>query len=274
MCKILNVHPSGYYSWLKNPESKRAKEDRKLSAQIKQAWIESGGLHGYRNIQQDLLDVNIQCGRDRVYRLMKAEGLKALRGSKVHRFVTGGKPDYVVPNELDREFDVDGPNQCWVCDITYIKTKEGFLFLAVVIDLFVRKVVGWSMGDHMRESLVMDALTAAYWRRKPDDVVLLHSDQGSQYIGSNYQDLLSDLNLDASMSRRGNCWDNAVAESFFSNLKKECVPKKGFNSRSEGRQSVFHYIEMFYNPKRRHTYNNRLSPAKAEDVYFREMKSV
>ncbi|RDH46172.1 IS3 family transposase [Zooshikella ganghwensis] len=271
---MLNVHPSGFYAWLKQPESKRTQEDRTLVSKIKRAWIESGGMHGYRNIHQDLIDLKVKCGRDRVYRLMKAEGLKAQRSAKAPRPYYGGKPDTVAQNGLARDFNVDTPNQCWVSDITYVKTGEGFLYLAVVIDLFVRNVVGWSMSVRINEELVMNALSAAYWRRKPQSTVMFHSDQGSQYTSANFRSLLKDLNFEPSMSRRGNCWDNAVAESFFSNLKKECVPKKGFKTRDEARQVIFHYIEMFYNPIRRHTHNDRCSPANAEAAYFQNLETV
>ena len=179
-----------------------------------------------------------------------------------------------MPNVLQREFEVEGPDQWWVSDITYIHTHEGFLFLAVVMDLFARNIVGWSMSDRITDHLVLDALTAAYWRRKPKQVVKFHSDQGSQYTSRRFKKLLKALNIEPSMSRRGNCWDNAVAESFFSNLKKEKIRRVKYKTRDDARQAMFHYIEMFYNPKRRHTANGRLSPAEYERQYFRNQESV
>ncbi len=274
LCRVLGVHPSGYYDWLKTPLSRRAQRDTKLLRQIKQFWLESGGYYGYRNIHKDLLEARISCGRDRVLRLMRQVDLKALRGYKRPQGCYGGKPDVIAPNALNREFEVCAPNQWWVSDITYIHTHEGFLFLAVVMDLFARNIVGWSMGDRMTEELVMDALTAAYWRRKPNSTVKLHTDQGSQYSSRNFRKLLSNLNIEPSMSRRGNCWDNAVAESFFSNLKKEQIRRTKYKTRDEARQAVFHYIEMFYNPKRRHTSNGRQSPADFERLYFKNNESV
>jgi putative transposase len=192
----------------------------------------------------------------------------------VPRGYYGGSPDHVADNLLNREFNVTEPNQWWVTDITYIKTHEGFLFLAVVMDLFARNIVGWSMSDRMTEDLAMNAITAAYWRRKPTDKVYLHSDQGSQYSSRQFRKLLNAYNIEPSMSRRGNCHDNAVAESFFSNLKKEQIRRKIYQTREAARQDVFHYIEMIYNPKRRHTSNNRLSPIEYERQYFRQIESV
>ena len=254
--------------------SQRKQQDQKLLPTIKQFWLDSGGHYGYRNIHLDLQESAIACGRDRVLRIMRQAGLKAQRGYKPSKGYYGGTPDVVAPNVLKREFTVEGPDQWWVSDITYIHTHEGFLFLAVIMDLFARNIVGWSMSDRITEHLVLDALTAAYWRRKPDHKVMFHSDQGSQYTSRQFRKLLSALNIEPRMSRRGNCWDNAVAESFFSNLKKEKVRRIKFKTRGEARQAMFHYIEMFYNPKRRHTSNGRLSPAEYEKQYFKSQESV
>lgn len=274
LCQVLGVHPSGYYAWLKQPRSRREQRDEHLLGRIKQLWLESGGIYGYRNIYQDLLEEKVQCGRDRVLRLMRQAGLKAQRGYQSPRGCYGGKPDIIAPNTLNRAFEVTAPNQWWVSDITYIHTQEGFLFLAVVMDLYARNIVGWSMSERMTDDLVLSALTAAYWRRKPKDVVRLHTDQGSQYSSRNFRKLLSSLNIEPSMSRRGNCWDNAVAESFFSNLKKEKTRRIKYTTRDEARQAMFQYIEMFYNPKRRHTNNGRVSPAEYERQYFENLESV
>ena len=274
LCQALEIHPSGYYDWLQQPESKREEEDKRLLGSIKQFWLESGGHHGYRNLHLDLLEAKIPCGRDRVLRLMQQANIKAQRGYRAPKGRYGGKPDVVAANKLNREFTVSVPNQWWVSDITYIHTHEGFLFLAVVMDLYARNIVGWSMSERMTEELVMDALTAAYWRRKPDNTVYLHSDQGSQYSSRSYRKLLGSLDIEPSMSRRGNCWDNAVAESFFSNLKKEKIRRIKYKTRDDARQAMFHYIEMFYNTKRRHTSNGRLSPTEYDRQYFRNMESV
>jgi len=245
-----------------------------LEQKVKQCWIESGGFHGYRNIYLDLMDMNVTCGRDRVLRLMKGIGIRAQRGYDKPKGYYGGKPDVVVENVLNREFTVDAPNKWWVTDITYLKTHEGFLFLAVVLDLFARNVVGWSMSSTMTEDLAMDAITAAYWRRKPTHEVKLHSDQGSQYTSRQFKKLLASYNIAPSMSRRGNCHDNAAAESFFGSLKREQIKRKIYKTQAEARQAVFYYIEMIYNPKRRHTSNKRVSPNNFEKEYFRTVESV
>lgn len=274
LCQVLNIHPSGYYEWLKQPVSKREQQDKQLLTHIKQFWLESGGHYGYRNIYSDMQEAQISCGRDRILRLMRQAGLKAQRGYRAPKGYYGGRPDVVTPNALQREFVVDEPNQWWVSDITYIHTHEGFLFLAVVMDLYARNIVGWSMSERITDELVLDALTAAYWRRKPERTVQFHSDQGSQYTSRRFRKRLTEFNIEPSMSRRGNCWDNAVAESFFSNLKKEKIRRTKYKTRDDARQAMFHYIEMFYNPKRRHTTNGRQSPADFEQQYFEKLESV
>lgn len=259
---------------MKQPLSNREIEDKKLTGQIKHHWLASGGHSGYRNIWEDLMEVQVDCGRDRVLRLMQLAGIKAVRGYKAPKVHYGGCEAPTVPNLLDRQFEVPAPNRWWVSDITYIHTHEGFLFLAVVMDLFARKIVGWAMDSTMTAELVLDALTMAYWRRKPTSKVMLHSDQGSQYGSRKCRKLLETLNMQASMSRRGNCWDNAVAESFFSNLKKEKVRRIKYKTRADARQDMFNYIEMFYNPKRRHTSNGRVAPTVYEQRFFENQKSV
>jgi putative transposase len=274
LCKALEVHPSGYYQWLHKPLSNREIEDKELTVQIKSHWIDSGGHSGYRNLHLDLIEANIDCGRDRVLRLMQSAGIKAIRGYKAPKTNHAGMESPAAPNLLDRQFEVEAPNQWWVSDITYIHTYEGFLFLAVVMDLYARNIVGWAMGRTMTADLVLDALTMAYWRRKSTNTVMLHSDQGSQYSSRKCRKLLNALNMHPSMSRRGNCHDNAVAESFFSNLKKEKVRRIKYKTRADARQDVFNYIEMFYNPKRRHTSNGRVAPAVYEQRFFESQKSV
>lgn len=270
----MQVHHSGFYQWLYKPLSDRKKTDNKLTGLIKQYWLESGCHYGYRNIHLDLKEAGIDCGRDRVLRLMQDAQIKALRGYDKPRGLYGGTVHHLVPNRLDRQFDVTAPNQWWVSDMTYIKTEQGFLFLTIVMDLFSRMIVGWSMSANMGEEAMLSAITHAYYRRRPESVVNLHSDQGSQYTSKACKKLLSSLNMEASMSRRGNCWDNAVAESFFSNLKKEKVRRRPYKTLEEARTQMFHYIEMFYNPKRRHTYHGRISPAEFERRYFENLKSV
>lgn len=274
MCRVLGVHFSGFYAWLHTPESPRTKANRRLVGLIKQAWLESGGVYGYRNITLDLKDLDERCSKNRVYRLMKAEGIRAQRGYKRHKGYYGGESAHVAPNHLDRDFEAQKPNERWVTDITYIRTHEGSLYLATVLDLFSRQVVGWSMKPRMSTDLVMDALLMASWRRRPKREVLIHSDQGSQYTSREWRDFLNDHRLKPSMSRRGNCHDNAVAESFFSLLKSERVKRKIYKDRGTAQQDIFDYIEMFYNPVRRHGNNGGLSPVDFEKQYFTKLSGV
>jgi len=268
------IHPSGYYAWRLNPESARSIEDRRLLGHIKQSWLESGAVYGYRKVHDDLRDLGETCGRNRIHRLMRQALLRSQTGYHRRPGYRKGQPSVVAPNHLRQQFDVAEPNRVWVTDITYIRTHEGWLFLAAVIDLFSRQVVGWSMQPRMDRELALNALLMAVWRRQPKEMVTVHSDQGSQFSSYDWQDFLKAHNLRASMSRRGNCHDNAVAESFFQLLKRERIRRRIYNSREEARQDVFDYIEMFYNPRRRHGYNNRLSPVDYEKQYFKRLVSV
>lgn len=270
---MMSVHRSGYYAWRRQPQSLRKVDDARLLGLIKQAWLESGFVYGYRKIHKDLREIGETCGQNRVGRLMKQEGLKAQIGYNKPRY-KGCKVAILAENHLNQDFTVQKPNQVWVTDITYIRTFEGWLFLAVVIDLFSRQVVGWSMQPRMHVELVLDALVMAVWRRKPKDEVLIHSDQGSQYTSNDWQSFLKSHNLVCSMSRRGNCYDNAVAESFFQLLKRERIKRKIYKSRDEAKSDIFNYIEMFYNPIRRHGNNDNVSPAEFERQYFVKTASV
>ncbi len=223
MCRCLRVHPSGFYAWLKNPLSKRAREDKRQTKLIKKAWKESCKVYGYRKLHDDLLDQGETCCPNRVARLASIAGIKAQIGYKRRPGTYGGKPSIVVDNTLDRQFNVAAPDTVWVTDITYIKTYEGFAYLAVVIDLYSRRVVGWSMQGRQTTDVALQALLSAVWRRKPKNKVLIHSDQGSQFTSMDWASFLKHHNLEHSMSRRGNCHDNAVAESFFNLLKRERI---------------------------------------------------
>ena len=271
---MMTVHPSGYYAWCAHPESARAIEDRRLLGPIRQSWLESGTVYGYRKVWDDLRHLGERCGKNRVYRLMYQEGIRAQVGYGRRPGTRGGAVSVVAPNHLQQQFDVSAPNRVWVTDITYIRTHEGWLFLAVVLDLFSRQVVGWSMQPRMDRELALNALLMAVWRRQPRETVVVHSDQGSQFSSYDWQDFLKAHNLQASMSRRGNCYDNAVAESFFQLLKRERVRRRVYKDREEARSDIFDYIEMFYNPKRRHSYTNRLSPVDYEKQYLVRLKSV
>ena len=264
MCRCLRIHPSGFYACLKDPLSERAQEDVRQIELIRQAWNDSGKVYGYRKLHDDLLDQGETCCPNRVARLARMAGIKAQIGYKRRPGSYGGKPSVIVDNTLNRQFDVNAPDRVWVTDITYIRTLEGFAYLAVVIDLYSRRVVGWSLQSRQTADVVLQALLMAVWRRKPKNKVLIHSDQGSQFTSSDWASFLRAHNLEHSMSRRGNCHDNAVAESFFNLLKRERIRRRVYKTRAEARQDVFDYIEMFYNPKRKHARNGMLSPVDFE----------
>jgi len=231
-------------------------------------------VYGYRKLTLDMRDLGERCGKHRVARLLKLEGLRSQTGYRRRPGMRAGKPAVVAPNHLQRQFKVAQPNQSWVTDITYIRTHEGWLYLAVVVDLFSRQVVGWSMGSRIDTSLVLDALLMALWRRRPQASVTVHSDQGCQFTGHEWQTFLREHDLVSSMSRRGNCHDNAVAESFFQLLKRERVRRQVYATRSDARADVFNYIEMFYNPKRRHGTAGDTSPVEFERRYSQRLTGV
>ena len=264
MCRVLRVHFSGFYAWLKEPLSHRAREDVRQTELIRRAWEDSGKVYGYRKLADDLRDQGEQISENRVARLASLAGIAAQVGYTRRPGRYGGKPAIVAENKLEQKFDANAPDQTWVTDITYIRTHEGWLYLCVVIDLFSRRVVGWSAQSRMTTDLALQALLMAVWRRKPDGPVTVHSDQGSQFTSREWQTFLHQHNLIASMSRRGNCHDNAVAESFFQLLKRERIKRKTYSTREAARQDVFEYIELFYNPKRKHTNNGMLSPVDFE----------
>jgi putative transposase len=273
LCRLLEVHPSGYYAWLKHPRSAGTIVNQRLTGLIKQFWLQSGGVYGYRKIHCDLRDIGEQCGENRVYRLMRAAGLRAQVGYRRPRH-RSGPASVLAPNRLQRKFEVANPNDTWVTDITHIRTHQGWLYLAVVIDLYSRKVVGWSMHSRIKKELVLNALLMAVWRRKPGSLVTVHSDQGSQYTSHDWQAFLDANNLQASMSRRGNCHDNAVAESFFQLLKRERIKRHIYSTRDDARGDVIDYIEMFYNSRRRHGFNEMLSPVEYEKQFTERLVGV
>ena len=273
LCRLLEVHPSGYYAWQKHPRSAGTIVNQRLTGLIKQFWLQSGGVYGYRKIHCDLRDIGEQCGENRVYRLMRAAGLRAQVGYRRPRH-RSGPARVLAPNRLQRKFEVANPNDTWVTDITHIRTHQGWLYLAVVIDLYSRKVVGWSMHSRIKKELVLNALLMAVWRRKPGSLVTVHSDQGSQYTSHDWQAFLDANNLQASMSRRGNCHDNAVAESFFQLLKRERIKRHIYSTRDDARGDVIDYIEMFYNSRRRHGFNEMLSPVEYEKRFTEWLENV
>ncbi|WP_266278809.1 IS3 family transposase [Raoultella sp. DY2415] len=265
MCRVLHVARAGFYAWLHNPVPARDKDNQRLLTLIRDSYSLSGGIYGYRRVHGDLNEIGETCGKNRVGRIMQLNRIKAVRGYKAPRRIAG-RPSVVAPNRVQRQFTVVRANQVWVTDITYIRTWQGWLYLAVVIDLFARNVVGWSMKPTLSRELALDALMMAVWRRKPDSEVIVHSDQGSQYGSDDWQRFCRANNLAPSMSRRGNCWDNAVAESFFSSLKKERIRKRIYKTRDLARADIFDYIEVFYNRARRHSHLGGVSPEAFEQA--------
>jgi putative transposase len=259
LCEALGVSRSGFHAWLVRAPSARARSDIEVGRKVRASFTLSDRTYGARRVWHDVLADGVDCGLHRIERLMRQQGLRARprrRGlPKDH-----GEKSVVAANVLDRQFVADAPNQKWVADFTYIWTAQGWLYVAAVIDLFSRRVVGWSMSATMTAQLVADAMMMAIWRRGKPDALLHHSDQGSQYTSEQFQRLMQDNGVTCSMSRSGNCWDNAAMESFFSSLKTERVRKKVYRSRNQARADVFDYIERFYNPTRRHSTLGYLSP--------------
>ena len=266
MCRLLGVSSSGFYDWLGRPGSAHEREKAQLLKAIKHSHEASDGTYGSPRVVRDLIDAGFSCSENRVARLMKAAGIKARHKRRRAPGQLDSPIHAIAPNLLDRQFKATGPNQKWAADFTYVWTGEGWLFVAVVLDLYSRRVVGWSMQPTMTAQLVMDALLMAIFRRGRPRAVLHHSDQGSQYTSEDFQRLLESHGIICSMSRRGNCWDNAAMESFFSTLKTERLSKKYYRTRDDLRADVFDYIERFYNPRRRHSTIGYISPVQFENL--------
>ena len=264
MCDALGVSRSGFHAWLTRPRSNRSVRDEELSAAIRASFLRSGRTYGTRRVWHDLLEEGYFCGLHCVERLMRQAAFRA-RPKRRQPPKDQGMRSIIAANVLEREFEADGPNQKWVADFTYVWTAEGWLYVAAVIDLFSRRVVGWSMSEQMTSQMVTDALIMAIWRRGRPDQLLHHSDQGSQYTSEPFQRLMADHGITCSMSRSGNVWDNAAMESFFSSLKTERIKRKTYRTRQQARADVFDYIECFYNPKRRHSTIGYLSPITFEE---------
>jgi putative transposase len=264
MCQALKVTRSGYYAWYKRPPSKREQANQALLEQIRKIYQTSRKTYGSPRIHAYLRRRGWLCGHNRVARLMHLHGIVARRMHRCYPVTTQRQPGVIpAPNLLNRDFSADQPNQKWVTDITYIDTAEGWLYLASVIDLFSRKVVGWAMSDRIDSVLATDALRMAQNTRRPNHGLLHHSDQGSQFTGQIYQQVLGDMGCQVSMNRTGECYDNATMESFFATLKTECVTDQ-FASRAEARRTIFEYLEGWYNRQRLHSSLDYLSPAEFE----------
>ncbi len=265
LCRVLDVAPSGYYAWLKQPLSNRAKEDARLLRLIRASFIASQGIYGAPRVFLDLREAGETCSKHRVARLMRENRLRALHGYRTRRWSIG-TPAVLIPNLLQRQFTATRPNKAWVTDITYIRTWQGWVYLAVVMDLFSRKIVGWSAGPTIHRELVLDAVLMAVRRRRPRDT-LIHSDQGTQYGSDAWRRFCRSHRLEPSMSRKGNCWDNAVAESFFGSLKKERIKKQIYKTRALALTDVADYIDAFYNRSRRHSHLGGMSPEQFEAAH-------
>jgi transposase InsO family protein len=264
----MEVSRSGYYQYIKTGHTMKIDKDFGLLSTVRQIHSETRGAYGSRRTAARLRMQGHNVGRYRANSLMKKAGVSVTRRKKF-RITTDSKHNLpVAPNLLDRNFNVERPDAVWCSDMTYLWTMEGWLYLAVVIDLFSRKVVGWAMSHRMKASLVTEALSMAYWRRKPEKGLIHHSDRGSQYAGCDYQKLLKSHGMICSISRKGDCWDNAVVESFFHSLKTEWTTGMPYRSRSDARSDVIHYIEMFYNSHRLHSYLEYKNPNEFENNFM------
>lgn len=267
LCRVLGVSSSGYYAWLKGKVSQRKHKDTLLGNKIKSVFEDSKGTYGSVRLHQALKRDGETVGRNRVIKLMKQLNLKVQTKRKYKATTDSNHTLRTHKNLLEQNFNVTKPDSVYAGDITYVWTQEGWLYLAVVMDLFSRRIVGWSMDKHMTRQLVMQALLSAYWRRKPNKGVIFHSDKGSQYASHDYCDLLKAYDFIGSMSGKGNCYDNAVVESFFHSLKTERIHRKHYQTREEAKSDIFNYIEMFYNTKRLHSTLGYCSPVQFEQQY-------
>ena len=268
LCKVLQVSRSGYYAWMHRRESRRAREDRRLLVHIKAIHKQSRGIYGSLRVHAELKAQGERCGKHRVARLMRQEGLYGKQRRRFKATTDSNHKQPVAPNILAGNFQVEGPDQVWAGDLTYIRTEEGWFYLAVILDLFSRRIVGWALGVRMTRHLVLEALRNAVGLRCPPAGLLHHSDRGSQYASGDYQKELAKHGMVVSMSRKGCCWDNAVCESFFHTLKTEQVYHCRYRTREEARQDIRKYIEVFYNNRRRHSSLGYMSPAEFEATAF------
>ena len=264
MCRTLAVSSSGYYAWAARPESRRSAENRRLVSEIRVIHAESRATYGSPRVHATLTARGQRVGAKRVARLMRVSHLRAKTVKRWRATTDSSQTFPVAANTLNRQFTIERPNRVWAGDITYIRTAEGWLYLAVVLDLYSRRVIAWGMGSRLTQDLVTAALTMAVEHRRPAGGVLHHTDRGSQYAATTYRELLASHGLTASMSRRGNCWDNAVVESFFHTLKTELVHHRRYRTREDATQDIFEWIEVFYNRVRRHSTLGYRSPAEFE----------
>jgi putative transposase len=264
LCRVLNVSRSGYYAWSRRRPSARQQADARLDIEIRISHQRSGRTYGSPRVYQDLLAKGIRVGRKRVERLMRQQGLKPKRPRNFRNTTDSSHALPVAPNLLDRKFKVDRPNSVWAGDITYVWTAAGWLYLAVLLDLYSRRVVGWAVRETLDSPIALEALDKALASRRPDPGLVHHTDRGSQYCSHAYQSRLKESGCRPSMSRVGNCWDNAVSESFFASMKREIEDFESFDTREEAITAIADYIDNFYNPRRRHSSAAYLSPLEFE----------
>lgn len=264
LCRVMAVTRSGFYAWCQQPISRRGQQDQALLAQIRRCHQDSDGSYGSPRIHRDLRAQGCRSSRHRVARLMRLHGIRGICRRRATRRSRTGSSEVVAANVLQRDFTATGPNQKWAGDITYVTTQEGWLYLAVLVDLYSRRIVGWAMGGRVTTALPHTALTMAVQQRQVESGLLHHSDRGSQYAAQDYQQQLTVWGIQCSMSRPGNCWDNAVVESFFASLKTELIYRRRFRTRQEAQTAIFAYIEGFYNQRRRHSTLGYLSPVEFE----------
>jgi putative transposase len=266
MCRVLAISPSGYYAWLKRGESRRVREDRRLLVEIKAIHRQSRGTYGSPRVHAELNGRQMHHGRNRVARLMRENGIRAKQKRKFKATTNSKHSRPVAPNLLERDFTADMPDRKWLADITYIPTREGWLYLAAILDLYSKLIVGWSLSKRMTKDLVLKALEMAVGRRRPLPGLIHHSDRGSQYASEKYQEALCDHRMICSMSRKGDCWDNAPMESWFHTLKTELIYHRDYQTRRQAERDIFEYIEVFYNRSRRHSGLGYMTPAQYEKI--------
>lgn len=264
MCSALEVSENGYYNWIKRGKSLRKQEDEQLASHIEDAYHENRGVYGSPRIHAELKEQGIHCGKKRVARLMRERNLSARRKRRQAKKTDSNHSSPIAPNLLERDFTADAPNKKWMTDMTFIATREGWLYLAGVIDAYSRRLVGWAMGQEHDAELVKQALQMALVMRRPGAGLVHHSDRGSEYASKSYQEILHQYNIQISMSKKGDCYDNAMIESFWGTLKEECFGLKTFQTRKEAKTAIFEYVEVFYNRKRKHSSLGYLSPVDYE----------
>ena len=274
LCRVLEVSRSGYYDWKDRPPSKRARQNAELTEKIRQIHDRSRQIYGYPRVHAELRALGVRCSRKRVARLMRRAGLQACQRGRKKRITRRDKHAVPAPDLVRRNFCATAPNRIWTADITYVHTQEGFLYLAFILDIYSRRVVGWSMATHMRTELVVDALEMALWRRKPDAGLIHHTDRGAQYTALSFGERLEEVGIVPSMGRTGSALDNAISESFVASLKTELLHRHRFISREAARTAIFDYMEGFYNRVRRHSSLDYLSPAEYEEVTMEATKEV